>query len=115
MSEINSYGGECPNCKNSLIMKYNKEKNSLNFDACPNCSFLNAKINDIYLDDLERMSLWEDIFFSYNVNSIDELRSSLIDTDTDDDTINRIYPSVFDYSDVPYKEIKEFIFFKKNQ
>ena len=109
MPDINSFGGECPNCKSSMIMKYTEKTDELKFDACPQCGLIKAKINNEELSSENKKILWDDILFMHDVESFSDLSLVMMTKETDDEGMNRIWPSVFDYSDTDEDSLKSLI------
>jgi len=110
MSDIETYGGCCPNCEKPMLMKHNSSQSGLSFDACVHCGYMygtyfteNKGITDI--EGQKAVDMFFNIIDHHSVNTFDELREIYKDYKVGKD-IDEIYPSVFDYSKDTKEEIK---------
>jgi hypothetical protein len=106
MSDIETYGGECPHCAKPLLMW--KYPGSFSIDACIHCGFIHGFFEGENVTVIEGNKA-QDVFFNiidhHACSTIEELRSAYSDRKTGKDT-DELFPSVFNYEADTLREIK---------
>lgn len=104
MSGIEDYGGQCPLCKNPMLMKWESCRLGFLFDACPWCGFAYGTDSD---GEYSSKEVWRAIFAAHKVKSLEELIKKLKLTKDGNGGAGSISPSIFDYSKDSKEELKK--------